>query len=181
MIIGNIGIGCFHIFISPFPIPCFAVPPFPHWLLAASTLSHFLIIISPFPVPCSPFPHFHIGCWLLPHFHISTFSSPHFQLLNFFTARYAGDEGNGSCWRGNRRDGSRRGPVRLRRPRLAAIRILRAPRLGLAQHIWHGGAGNSRPCISPAPQSGNPAGEMTDASAPPCRIIVHYRRLRSNQ
>jgi hypothetical protein len=45
-----------------------------------------------------------------------------------FAARYAGDEGNGSCGRGFRRDGSRRGPVRLWRPRLAAIRLLRTPR-----------------------------------------------------
>ena len=45
-----------------------------------------------------------------------------------FTARYAGDEGNGYCGRGILRDGSRHGPVCLRRPCLAAIRLLRTPR-----------------------------------------------------
>ncbi|MBP5544510.1 MAG: hypothetical protein ILM98_10575 [Kiritimatiellae bacterium] len=37
---------------------------------------------------------------------------------------------------------------------------------------WRGGAGDWRPCISPAPRSGNPAGEMTGTPAPPRRKIV---------
>ena len=35
-----------------------------------------------------------------------------------------------------------------------------------------GGAGEFCPCISPAPRSGNPAGEMTDTPAPPRMKIV---------
>ena len=41
--------------------------------------------------------------------------------------------------------------------------------------------GELRPCISPAPRSGYPADEMTDATATPRRIIVHDRRSQSDQ
>ena len=46
-----------------------------------------------------------------------------------------------------------------------------------------GGAGESRPCISPAPRSGNPAGEMTDAPTPTRRksSIIVGRNATSNE
>ena len=45
------------------------------------------------------------------------------------------------------------------------------------------GAGESRPCISPAPRSGNPAGEMTDAPTPTRRksSIIVGRNATSNE